>query len=48
MQHPIDALTGAEGTPAGSYLNEHWEYPECLRVTQVDVFTSIPTSRDAT
>ena len=47
MQHRVDALTGVEGTSTGSYLSEHWEYPECLRVTQIDVFSVDPGIEDA-
>jgi hypothetical protein len=30
QEHVVDALTGVEGTPARSYLEQHWMYPESL------------------
>jgi hypothetical protein len=37
--HRVDALTGEDGHDAGSYLEEFWQYPEFLRVEDVDVHT---------
>jgi hypothetical protein len=34
--HGVDALTGAPGTAAAAYLEQHWKYAELLVVEEVD------------
>ena len=30
--HGVDAITGADGHPIGSYLQDLWEHADCLRL----------------
>jgi hypothetical protein len=35
-EHLVDALSGPDGTPAPSYLAQHWRYPEALQWVDPD------------
>lgn len=46
LSHHVDALTGADGCVEASYLETHWNYPECLVMTDVDVDEIDPGVQD--
>jgi hypothetical protein len=35
--HAVDALTGVSGTELTTYLNQHFEYPEALRLEPMEL-----------
>lgn len=39
QEHAVDAITGADGYPAGQFLRDHWEFVDTLRVSSVDPAT---------
>lgn len=45
--HAVDAITGADGyAPSNTYVNDHWEFAESMRVEKVDPTTVDPGIQD--
>lgn len=40
--HAVDALTGSGGCEMPRYLPDHWQYPDAIKVSSVDVFEVDP------
>lgn len=45
-KHTLDALTGAGGCEASTYMDTHWEYVDQLEVEEVDVEAIDPGIQD--
>lgn len=37
VEHCVDALVGADGSPRSGYLEQHWQYADCISLQEVDL-----------
>ncbi|MRG96490.1 hypothetical protein [Polyangium spumosum] len=46
-EHAVDAVTGSKGySPSSTYVNDHWDFAEWMRIDEVDPATVDPGIQD--